>query len=167
MAVVTAAVTFPMSYDTLVADAAKLQSFKSSVVSSVAAAAKVPAAWVNVTGVRKGSVVADVAITVPAAEHNSESLSALGTAVTANPEVVFMSVKSAFGITQPITATVKSIEQPRSTAQSASAVGIGVGVAVGGVAALVVGAATVIIIKRRRAQQLVPAAAAGVNPAVP
>jgi hypothetical protein len=160
VSVVTVAVTFPMSYETLVADAAQLRSFKAGVVTAVATAANVSASWVNVTDVRKGSVVADVAITVPAKDYSSQKLADLGAVITANPDRVFTSVKAAFGITQPITAVVKSIQEPPSQLPSGT-VGIAVGVAVGGVAVVVAGAALWYTIRKRKAQRVFPGGAQG------
>jgi hypothetical protein len=162
VSVVTVAVTFPMSFESLVADAAQLRSFKDGVVSSVAAAANVSKSWVNVTDVRKGSVVADVAITVPAKDYSSQKLADLGAAITANPDRVFTSVKAAFGITQPITAVVKSIQEPRSQLPAVT-LGVAIGVSVGGVAVVAAGAALWYTIRKRKAQRVFPGGAQGAD----
>ena len=52
--------TFPVDFRALLPDAQKEVAFKNAIITSVAAAIKVPKAWIAVSRLRSGSVIADV-----------------------------------------------------------------------------------------------------------
>lgn len=152
------AVTFPMDYATLAANATKKAIFTAQVARSVAAAAQVPDSWVLVSNLRAGSVMADVSIQHPPGTSN-EALAASGAAIASDPDSVFQTVKATFNITAPVRATVTAIQQPPSAAKASSASGppsIGVGraagAAVGALIVLAAAGAAAIWARRRRAR---------------
>jgi hypothetical protein len=152
---VALAVTFPLDYLSLKADSEKEAAFITSVTNSVAAASKVPAAWVNVTRLRPGSVVADVLVTVPAATYSLSQALEMTAAVTDQPDVVFQQMKQTFGIVGPIAAavTASKTEKPKGRGVDALTIALGVGIGVGG--ALLLSVAWGLIVMRKRHRQAV------------
>jgi hypothetical protein len=161
---VVLALTFQLDYATLMADSRQAQAFNDSIVSSVAAAAQVSPAWVQVVGLREGSVVADVAIRLPASNYSTpQQLAAVGAAITQDPDTVFAALKSAFGITQPVGARVMSMQAATPPGPSYSTVGLGVGLGVG-LAVLLAVVGYALVTRRRRGVQLSNMADIGSQP---
>jgi hypothetical protein len=154
----TMAVALPMSFAQLLA---QLPLYSDMLVSSVAAAAQVPPTWVSVTDVKRDSMGAMVTITITAKGYSRQKVVDMGAAVTADPDSAFKAIRGAAGMTQPIRASVVSVEEHVSGPASPGTVGIAVGVAVAGVTVLVAGAALWCVIHRRRAQRVFPGGAQG------
>jgi hypothetical protein len=158
------ALTFPLDYATLMADSSQAQAFNDSIVASVAAAAQVSPAWVQVLALRQGSVVAEVAIRLPGSNYSTpQQLAAVGAAITQDPDTVFASLKATFGITQTVGARVTSMQAATPPGPSYSAVGLGVGLGVG-LAVLLAVVGYALVTRRRRGVQLTNLADVGRQP---
>ena len=137
------------SYDTLIADASKLNKFKQDIVTTVAAAANVSTDAVEVVSVKPGSVVAEVRLLVPASEASPEKLAEISQAVSSNPAALFDdSFRASHGVVG-VSVVVVSDGTPDSTPLTQGEIaGIVIGVLAG---AVLLVAVVVVVVKRRGA----------------
>jgi hypothetical protein len=141
--------TFQADFDTLTTNATALATFRDWVELSVANATGLPGAAINLTAVRKGSVVAEVDVWVPRS-YTPTQLAAIKTSM-ANATTVF-DLAGAPGLTfkGPVAAWDPTVPRPVKQGPSSTTVGIAVGVAVGGTVLLAAVVAGVVVMRRRR-----------------
>jgi hypothetical protein len=152
-----------MDYIMLASSAAQLDEFRNAVAFDVASALALDQSYVTVIDVRQGSVVADVAIALPAGAVTPEGATALESALALlldNPGPAFSGVRAAYGVSGTITATLwadmaSGLVMPRTSPHrshlSPDAIGGIVGGTVGGVLLVAAALAAVWLVRRQRA----------------
>ncbi|GAX72835.1 hypothetical protein CEUSTIGMA_g290.t1 [Chlamydomonas eustigma] len=167
-------IAFNMDFNSLVANATKLQSFKTQVISSVASAANVSESYVNITSISAGSVVVQTSISYPVSLYTAAQASAYSDSLSSSTTVFSPSFLSTFGVTgtpSVVDATPPSPPPPNVPGYSAPSsppatfqLGGIIGVAVGGFALIAIIVLTVLFVKLRK--QKVSPEAEKLNPKV-
>jgi hypothetical protein len=143
--------TFQATFKTLADDAVALATFRDWVELSVANATGLPGSSINMTGVRKGSVIADVDVWVPRS-YTPAQLAAIKSSLSNATAVFDLAGAPTFaGLTfkGPVAALDPTVP-PMKQGPSSTTIGIAVGVAVGGTVLLGAVVAGVVVMRRKR-----------------
>ena len=148
--------TFDADYSSITATPAKLEAFKGSVRTAVSTATSLPLSSVWVKDVRQGSVVVSLELQVPLS-WSVEEVNAMDVTLTKNPSSIFTSdFLTTYGVNGVTLKGLTAIPPLPSLKDlnKVIAIGIGVGVSVGG--ALVMGLIVIVVVVRRKKMVLHP-----------